>query len=182
MAVPAEPIAASIPMVSMPPVAPIAPIAAVEPVVPIVPVTPVVAPAPVVVAEQTFDTIGEIFGQPSKTAWSPNEIVKNLAAFPGVAGAFVAMHDGLLVAADLPSHLKAETVAAFLPQIFGRMNQYAKELQLGGLTSFSFVAENVPWQIIKSKTVYLVAIGKSGETLPGSKLNVIAAELGQQIQ
>ena len=77
---------------------------------------------------------------------------------------------------------KGETVAAFLPQIFGRMNQYAKDLQLGALSSFSFIAENVPWQIIKNKTVYLVAIGKPGETLPGSTLNTIAAELGQQIQ
>jgi predicted regulator of Ras-like GTPase activity (Roadblock/LC7/MglB family) len=92
------------------------------------------------------------------------------------------MQDGLLVVAELPSHLKADTVAAFLPQIFGRMNQYTKELQLGGLSSLTFVVENTSWQIIKSGTVYLVALGKSGEGLPGQKLNTIAAELGKQIQ
>jgi predicted regulator of Ras-like GTPase activity (Roadblock/LC7/MglB family) len=101
---------------------------------------------------------------------------------PEVSGAFIAMQDGLLVAAELPLELKGDTVAAFLPQIFGRMNQYAKELHLGALSSFSFVAEQVPWQIIKTGTVYFVAIGKPGENLPSEKLSTIAAELGKQIQ
>ncbi len=159
--------------------------AAPVPVLPKLETAPIPMPLPVPTIEPVKNepaTMREIFGQPSKTAWSPNEIVKNVATLPGITGAFVAMQDGLLVAAELPSHLKAETVAAFLPQIFGRMNQYAKELQLGALSSLSFVVEDVPWQIIKSKTVYLVAIGKSGESLPGAHLGTIAAELGQQIQ
>lgn len=170
------------------PVAPIipAPIASAAPVATITPIAPeaapevVLAPAPAMAAETS--AIGEILGQPSKHDWTPNEIVKGLVTLPNIAGAFVAMTDGLLVTAELPSHLRAETVAAFLPQIFGRVNQYTKELQLGAISSFSFVVENVSWQIIKSKTVYLVAIGKSGEALPGSTLNTIAAELGKQIQ
>lgn len=112
---------------------------------------------------------------------SPHAMVKSLAAQPEIAGAFVAMQDGLLVAADLPAHLKADTVAAFLPQIFGRMNQYTKELQLGAVSSLTFVVENVTWQIVKSGTVYLVALGKPGESLPGSKLNTLAAQLSRQI-
>lgn len=126
--------------------------------------------------------LGNIFGQPAKTHWSPVEIVKNAAKLPAISGAFIAMQDGLLVAAELPSHLKGDTVAAFLPQIFGRMNQYAKELNLGALSSFSFVVERVSWQIIKTGTVYFVVIGKTGENLPGEKLSAIAAELGKQIQ
>ncbi|MEO5803109.1 MAG: roadblock/LC7 domain-containing protein [Verrucomicrobiota bacterium] len=126
--------------------------------------------------------LGEMFGQPAKQDWSPKEVVENLAALPGIAGVFVAMQDGLLVAAKLPTHLKADTVAAFLPQIFGRMNQYTRELQIGSLSSLSFVAENVSWQIVKCGTVYLGALGQPGENLPGSKLNSIAAEVGRQIQ
>ncbi len=139
-------------------------------------VTGAVAPAP------KANPVGEIFGQPAKHNWSPIEIVKGVATLPGISGAFIAMQDGLLVAAELPPHLKGDTVAAFLPQIFGRMNQYAKELQLGALSSFSFVTENVSWQIIKTGTVYFVAIGKAGENLPGEKLSAVAAELGKQIQ
>lgn len=112
---------------------------------------------------------------------SPQAIVRNLAAQPEIAGAFITMQDGLLVAAELPAHLKAETVAAFLPQIFGRMNLYTKELQLGAVSSLTFVVENVTWQIVKSGTVYLVALGKPGESLPGSKLNTLAAQLSRQI-
>ncbi len=112
---------------------------------------------------------------------SPHDIVKSLAAQPEIAGAFIAMQDGLLVAAELPSHLKADTVAAFLPQIFGRMNQYTKELQLGAVSSLTFVVENVTWQIVKSGTVYLVALGKPGESWPAAKLNTLAAQLSRQI-
>jgi predicted regulator of Ras-like GTPase activity (Roadblock/LC7/MglB family) len=169
--------------------APVAPVEMPIPIAPtpekvIAPTTPVSSPEiklPVA-PEIKPSVLGEIFGQPAKQSWTPNEVVKNLAALPGIAGAFVAMQDGLLVAAELPEHLKADTVAAFLPQIFGRMNQYTKELQLGGLSSLTFVVENVSWQIIKSGTVYLVALGNAGESLPGSKLNTIAAEIGRQIQ
>ena len=107
--------------------------------------------------------------------------MKNLVSHPEIAGAFIAMQDGLLVAAELPEHLKPDTFAAFLPQIFGRMNQYTKELQLGAVSSLTFVVENVTWQIVKSGTVYLVALGKPGESLPGSKLNTLAAQLSRQI-
>jgi predicted regulator of Ras-like GTPase activity (Roadblock/LC7/MglB family) len=164
------------------PVAPTPPLAPKQEVVKVQVSQPAEVKKPAVVPETKPGTIGEIFGKPEKQDWSPNDIVKNLATLPGIAGAFIAMQDGLLVSAELPSHLKADTVAAFLPQIFGRMNQYSKELQLGAVSSLGFVAENVSWQIVKSGTIYLVALGKTGESLPGSTLNVIAAELGRQIQ
>lgn len=140
---------------------------------------PAAAPKPVA-AKPT--TIGEIFNQPARNDWPPAEVLKLLVALPEIEGAFLAMQDGLLVSAELPSQFKAETVAAFLPQIFGRMNQYTKELQLGGLSSLTFVVNNVAWQIFKSGGIYLVALSKPGKNLPGEKLNIIAAELGKQMQ
>jgi predicted regulator of Ras-like GTPase activity (Roadblock/LC7/MglB family) len=175
----------------VPVAAPIVPKPAPTPLPTPAPTIPPISPKPVVqpveaklevAPEVKPNPLGEIFGQPAKHDWSPKEIVKSLAALSGITGAFVAMQDGLLVAAELPSDLKADTVAAFLPQIFGRMNQYTKELELGKLSSLTFVVENISWQIIKSGTVYLVALGKSGESLPGSKLNTIAAELGKKIE
>jgi len=126
--------------------------------------------------------IGVIFNQPARTDWPPAEVLKHLIKLPGVDGAFFAMQDGLLVAAELPAQYKAEMFGAFLPQIFGRMNQYSKELQLGGLSSLTFVVNNVSWQIVKSGGIYLVALAKPGENLPSAKLNIIASELGKQIQ
>ena len=162
-------------------VAPVAPLTLVPEKAEIKPaVTPVQVPVSAPVARPSG--VVPIISQPAKQDLSPNETVKHLATLPGVAGAFIAMQDGLLVAAHLPETFKAETMAAFLPQIFGRMHQYTKELKLGGLSNLTFVAENVPWQIVKTGVVYLVALGKSGEDLPGAKLNEIAAELGRQIQ
>ena len=113
---------------------------------------------------------------------SPNQIIKYLVAQPGITGVFIAMQDGLLVAAQLPEILKADTVAAFLPQIFGRMNQYTKELQLGGLTSLILNVENSSWQIVKSGAMYLVAIGDPKKTFSLDKLNTLAAQLAVKIQ
>ncbi len=137
---------------------------------------------PAVAPIQPENPVGEIFGRAEKQDWSPGEIVKNLAAMPDLDGAFIAMQDGLLVAAELPGKFKAETVAAFLPQIFGRMNQYAKELQLGGLSSLAFEAENISWQIVKAEGVYLVVLGKPGRDLPKATLNTIANAVSKQIQ
>ena len=44
-------------------------------------------------------------------------------ALPGVAGALVALPDGLRVASQIPSDLNADTLAAFLPQIYDRVSQ-----------------------------------------------------------
>ena len=109
-------------------------------------------------------------------------MVKFLVAQPGLTGVFIAMHDGLLVDAHLPESLKAETVAAFLPQIFGRMNQYAKELQLGGLSSLILNVESSSWQIVKSGGIYLVAIGDLRQMPSLDKLTSLAAGLAVKIQ
>jgi predicted regulator of Ras-like GTPase activity (Roadblock/LC7/MglB family) len=139
--------------------------------------------APVVVAlPKTVHPLGELFGQPTKQNWTPNEIVKNLTAIAGVTGAFIAMIDGLLVAAQLPTELKAETVAAFLPQIFGRMNQYTRELQLGAMSRLAFEVEDTVWQVVKIGSIYLVVLAKSGQELSRENLNRVATEISKQVQ
>ena len=50
---------------------------------------------------------------------TPNEVVSRAAALDGVAGALVALPDGLMVASRLASDVNGETLAAFLPQILG---------------------------------------------------------------
>lgn len=132
-------------------------------------------PEPLVMTKQ--NALGELFGAPEKTDWSPVEIVKQVATLPGITGAFVALQDGLLVAAQLPEEFKPETLAAFLPQIFGRMNQYAKELQLGGLTSLTFEIENISWQIVKTNGLYFVLLAKAGHELSREKFHLISTHL-----
>jgi predicted regulator of Ras-like GTPase activity (Roadblock/LC7/MglB family) len=90
------------------------------------------------------------------------------------------MSDGLLVANDTPSNVKAETVAAFLPQIFGRMNQYTKELSLGPLQELTLGVENGTWHIARRGDVFLAVLGKGRDAVPLNLVAQIAAELSSQ--
>src|SRR5262249_33815031 len=87
------------------------------------------------------EELAQLFGEPDKRHWTPNDIVHKTSTLPGVAGALIALQDGLLVASCMPSSWKTETIAAFLPQIFGRMRQYTNELKMGELESIAFSVE-----------------------------------------
>ena len=113
---------------------------------------------------------------------TPNEIVARAMALPGVVGALVALPDGLKVASQIPSDLNADTLAAFLPQIFDRVSQSTRELRMGALNNFNFTVGNVPWKIFRVNAVYFAAFGRAGEALPTVQLAVLAAELDRKKQ
>ncbi len=111
---------------------------------------------------------------------TPNEIVSKAAALDGVDGALIALPDGLLVASQIPASMNADTVAAFLPQIFSRVTQCTKELRLGDLNNLNFTVGAIPWKIFKVGAIYFAAFGRAGEALPTSQLAGIAAELDRK--
>jgi predicted regulator of Ras-like GTPase activity (Roadblock/LC7/MglB family) len=108
------------------------------------------------------------------------EIVANAAKLPGVSGALLVLSDGLLVTSNTPPAIKAETIAAFIPQMFGRMNQYTKELALGSLQQLTLGVEGAQWHVVKCPNIYFAVLGKHGDTLPLNLLAQIAAELSSQ--
>jgi predicted regulator of Ras-like GTPase activity (Roadblock/LC7/MglB family) len=110
----------------------------------------------------------------------PKEVVARAAALPGVAGAVITLPDGLRVASEVPAEFNADTLAAFIPQIFERMNQSARELRMGALNNVSFTVGNVPWRIIRVNAVYLAAFGRAGESLPAAALTALAGELDRK--
>jgi predicted regulator of Ras-like GTPase activity (Roadblock/LC7/MglB family) len=112
----------------------------------------------------------------------PKEVVARAAALPGVAGAVVALQDGLRVASQTPAELNADTLAAFLPQIFERVNQTTRELRMGALNNVNFTVGNVPWKIFRVNSVYFAAFGRAGEPLPSAELAQLAAELDRKKQ
>lgn len=114
------------------------------------------------------------------SAANPNELVAKTAQLTGVTGALLAMNDGLVVASQLPKPLKGETVAAFLPQIFGRLTQFAGELKLGDLSSVMLIMDNSPWIIFRTGKVYFAVVGKAGEALPLPQLTAIVADIKRQ--
>ena len=111
---------------------------------------------------------------------TPNEIVSRTAALDGVAGALISLPDGLLVASRIPPELNADTLAAFLPQIFGRVIQCTKELRMGELNNLNFTVGNVPWKIFKVGAIFFAAFGRAGESLPTAQLVGLAAELDRK--
>ena len=124
--------------------------------------------------------LGELFGQPAKRNWTPMEIVQKSAKLPGVSGALVALQDGLMVACELPPDLNGEMIAAFLPQMFGRVAHYTKQLSLGEPSCLSLVAKQVPMRIFRAGTVYFLAFGRTNESLPDAALGLVAAHLERQ--
>lgn len=108
---------------------------------------------------------------------TPNEIVSRAAALEGVAGVIIALPDGLMVANSVPPDLNPDTVAAFLPHIFGKVSQCTKELRMGELNNLNFTVGNVPWKIFRVNAIFFAAFGHEGQGLPTGRLTALAAEL-----
>lgn len=123
--------------------------------------------------------IGELFGQPGKRHWSPQEIVQGTTRIRGVAGAVIAMQDGLLVAAQLQNPWRPEATAAFLPQIYSRLNQYLNELNAGGLRSVTLDTPSGRLLVFSSGIIYFAVVTKPDETVPIAAIELIVGELGR---
>jgi predicted regulator of Ras-like GTPase activity (Roadblock/LC7/MglB family) len=113
-------------------------------------------------------------------AATPSDIVFRAMELPGVAGVVIALPDGLKVASQIPADLNGDTLAAFLPQIFARVNQCSRELRMGDMNNLSFTVGNVPWKIFRVNAVYFAAFGRVSETLPSVQLAALAAELDRK--
>ncbi len=150
--------------------APVAPVfAAPQPVVAPVVTTPV-APAQV-------SRLGALFGQPQKSNWEPAEIVQRLCNLPGVAGAVIALPEGLPVASQLPPHISADAFCGFLPQMFARINQYTRELKMGESTRLVIDVNGCAMMVFRTGRVYFGVLGQSGASLPAAQLSLVATEL-----
>jgi len=108
---------------------------------------------------------------------TPNEVVSKASSLDGVAGALIALPDGLMVASRLSGDLNGDTLAAFLPQIFGKVSQCTKELRMGELNNLNFTVGNVPWKIFRVNAIFFAAFGRAGEPLPTAQLAALAGEL-----
>jgi len=137
-----------------------------EAAAPAAPVSPAVAPLP--------QSLGELFGQPGKSTWSPTEVVNQLAALPGIAGAVVALQEGLVIAHKLPEPLKGEIFAAFLPQVFARLNQYSGEMKLGGVDEITIQTEAGPCHLFRRGQVFFAALGAAESAVPLHNLRLCA--------
>jgi predicted regulator of Ras-like GTPase activity (Roadblock/LC7/MglB family) len=131
--------------------------------------TPIPSPSP--------QSLAELFGQPDKSNWSPLDIVENVVKLRGVTGAVVALQEGLVVANRLPDRMNPEVFAAFLPQIFARLNQYTGEMRLGEVRELLLESSEAQCKIFGLGEVFFAALGEPGEALPSADLALCAREL-----
>jgi hypothetical protein len=110
----------------------------------------------------------------------PKDVVAQALSLPGVAGAVVALADGLKVAGEVPPEFNADTVAAFLPQIYERVNQCTRELRMGSLNNVSFTVGNIPWKIFRVNSIYFATFGMADEAFPKAELAQLAAGLNRK--
>ena len=151
----------------------------------VVAATPTISASPVSASSILADdkapnSLGEVFGQPGKASWAPGEIVQEVVKLPQIAGAIVALSEGLVVAHRLPEGMKGEVVAAFLPQIFGRLNQYCTEMKVGEIDEILLSSGGAYFQAFHSGQIFFAVLGKQGESLPWHALRLMAEELLQQ--
>jgi predicted regulator of Ras-like GTPase activity (Roadblock/LC7/MglB family) len=111
---------------------------------------------------------------------TPNEVVTQAAALEGVVGALVALPDGLMVASKLSPELNGDTLAAFLPQIFGKVSGCTRELRMGELNNLHFTVGNVPWKIFRVNAIFFAAFGNAGQPLPTAQLATLAGKLDRK--
>jgi predicted regulator of Ras-like GTPase activity (Roadblock/LC7/MglB family) len=143
------------------------------------PVAPAVDSAAAVATSRMPITLRELFAMPDKTDWPPNELVKLTCALSGVAGVVVALEEGLVVAQKLPDGFQADTFAAFMPQVFSRMDRYTGEMQLGETNDVTLNTEGGAIRLFRNGKVFFAALGKSGENLPNG-LHLVCNELASQ--
>jgi predicted regulator of Ras-like GTPase activity (Roadblock/LC7/MglB family) len=155
-----------------------APVQAAPVAAPVVEAPAAYVPA-VVPDRRKAQSLNELFKEANKKNWTPNEIVQKTITLPGVTGALIALQDGLLVAGSMPVPWKTETIAAFIPQIFGRLTQYTKELQMGEVRTVSFGVDSGTLQIFNAGIIYFAALGLHGGSLPVEDLTLIATELSR---
>jgi len=115
-----------------------------------------------------------------RRATTPNEVVTRAAALEGIEGALIALPDGLLVSSKLPAGVNGDTLAAFLPHLYGKVTQCTQELRMGELNNLKFTVGNVPWKVYRVNALYFAAFGKTGEPLPGGELHALVMELDRK--
>jgi predicted regulator of Ras-like GTPase activity (Roadblock/LC7/MglB family) len=113
---------------------------------------------------------------PAQTS-KPAEVLATALKLEGVAGALIALSDGFKVASKLPPGLDGDVVAAFLPHIFSKVNQSARELRMGDLNNLNFTVDNVPWKIFRVNQIFFAALGHAGKPMPTDQLAALAHKL-----
>lgn len=111
------------------------------------------------------------------TANGPANVVAELRKLEGIAGAFIATADGLLVAGDVPGS-NANVLAAFAPTVFAQLTKYSGMAKLGLPETLDLQLDGgTKVHVRKTGKLYLGVLADRGAVLPGEELARIAGTL-----
>lgn len=115
--------------------------------------------------------------QPAVRKPDPAGLVAQALTLPGVAGAIIALPNGVIAAQRLPKDLNPDAVAEFVHRAMDQINQCATVLRQGYTTRLSFTVGEISWAIFKRGAICFAAMSKPNQMLPEESLGLLAAEL-----
>ena len=75
--------------------------------------------------------------------------------------------------------MEETATAAFLPQIYGRLSHYLKELNAGGLGSVTLSTENGTLMVFNAGGIFFAVLTKSDDRFPIVVVKLIVGELSR---
>jgi predicted regulator of Ras-like GTPase activity (Roadblock/LC7/MglB family) len=137
---------------------------------------PTASPAPHALRLEEPVTGGLAGSEPAGAPGTHAHILHQIRALEGVAGAFLATADGLLIAAELPDP-NGNILAAFAPTVFTQLAKYADLAHLGAPESVDLHLTGANIHVRKIGKIFLGVLTPHGRLLPLPELNLIAAAL-----
>jgi predicted regulator of Ras-like GTPase activity (Roadblock/LC7/MglB family) len=113
---------------------------------------------------------------PAAPQAGPKQALACIRALDGVAGAFIATADGLLVAGSVPD-ANEEVLAAFAPTVFAQLTKYADMARLGLPGSIDIHLAAATVHVRKAGKLYLGVLMPPGHPLPAQELARISTAL-----
>ena len=107
------------------------------------------------------------------------ELVRELSELNGVDGVVAATFDGFLVAGEKLEGFSHQSFAAFGPQIFNRLLQYGRELQLGEAQVLTIYFNQKPIRLFQAGRLLIVVAGRELEPLPDLEIERLTVKLAQ---
>jgi predicted regulator of Ras-like GTPase activity (Roadblock/LC7/MglB family) len=101
---------------------------------------------------------------------TPDELVRKIGELSGVRGAMISLREGLAVSSMLSTGMRAEVLAAFIPQIFVRVEQYTGEMDLGAIDQLVLSTESGRCQLNRRGEIFLSVFGEKDDGVPVEEL------------
>jgi hypothetical protein len=106
-------------------------------------------------------------------------LISEISLLPGVDGVVASTFDGFLVAGERLDGFSHQSFAAFGPQMFNRLAQYGRELQLGEAQVLTVYFNQKPIRLFQAGRLLVVVAGRELEPLPDAEIEKLAAKLAQ---